>query len=126
MKLAHWLILLASIVLFCGALLHLIGFRFVIPVIAKTGIDPRLLGAVKCVWLVFTVQLVILSPAFVWISRLPGARALLLYLALIPLIDGILMYYFVGRFIGSNIVAVGTVLLLVGGWLLPHTNTSES
>lgn len=125
MKLAHWLILLASIVLFCGALLHLIGFRFVIPVIAKTGIDPRLLGAVKCVWLVFTVQLVILSPAFVWISRRPGARALLLYLALIPLIDAILMYYFVGRFIGSNIVAVGAVLLLIGGWLLPRAGTSE-
>ena len=126
MKLARWLILLGSVVLFCGGLLHLIGYKFVIPLIANTGVDAKVVGAVKCVWLVFSVQLLILSPAFVWISRRPGARPLLLFLALIPLIDGILMYYFVGSFIGSNMVAAGTVLLLVGAWLLPHVNTLES
>jgi hypothetical protein len=125
-KLARWLILLASVVLFCGALLHLVGYRFVVPLIANTRIDPKVLGAVKCVWLVFSVEMLILSPAFVWISRRPAGRDLLLYLALIPLIDGILMYYFVGPFIGSNIVAVGTVLLLVGAWLLPRGNTSAA
>jgi hypothetical protein len=123
-KLARWLILLGSVVLFCGALLHLVGYRFLVPVVANTGIDPKVLGALKCVWLVFSVQILILSPALVWISRRPGGRSVLLYLALMPLIDGILMYYFVGSFIGSNIVAVGTVLLLVGGWLLPHDNIS--
>jgi hypothetical protein len=124
-KLARWLILLGSVVLFCGALLHLIGFKFVVPAIANTGMDAKLVGALKCVWLVFSVELLVLSPALVWISRRPGGRGLLFYLALIPLIDGVLMYYFVGSFIGSNIVAAGTVLLLVGGWLLPHAAISE-
>ena len=50
----------------------------------------------------------ILSPAFVWISRRPGARSRLVNLALIRLSDGILTYYFLlfaGAFIGSNKVA---------------------
>ena len=111
--------------LFAAGLLHIIGgYSYLFPALVKAGVDARLLGAVKCVWLVFTVELVILTPAFVWISGRPGARSLLLYLALIPVIDAVLMYYFVGRFIGSNMVAVGSVLLLIGGWLLPRNQTT--
>ena len=117
----RWLILIGSTVLFCAGLLHVIGYFFGLgPALAKSGVDPRVLGAVKCVWFVFTVELVILSPAFAWASRLAGTRLLLLFLALIPVIDGILMYYFVGAFIGSNMVAAGSVLLLIGAWLLPR------
>jgi len=121
----RWLVLLGSLVLFAAALLHIIGgYFYLIPALVKAGVDPRLLGAVKCVWLVFTVELVVLTPAFVWISRRAGGRSLLLYLALIPVIDGILMYYFVGPFIGSNMVAGGTLLLLIGAWLLPRESTA--
>lgn len=124
MSLARWLVLIASIVLFAAGLLHVIGYLYGLgPALVKSGIDPRVLGAVKCVWFVFTVELVILSPAFVWISRLPGMRLLLLFLALIPVIDAILMYYFVGAFIGSNMVAAGSVLLVIGAWLLPAAET---
>jgi hypothetical protein len=122
---ARWLILLASIILFCAGLMHIVGYTFLLPVITKAGLDPRVLGAVKSVWLVFSVELLILSPAFFWISRRSGSRSLLLYLALIPLIDAGLMYYFVGRFIGANLVAAGAVLLLIGAWLLPRRSASE-
>jgi hypothetical protein len=120
-SLARWLTLIASIVLFAAGLLHVIGYLYGLgPALAKSGLDPRVVSAVKCVWFVFTVELVILSPALVWISRLSGTRALLLFLALIPVIDGILMYYFVGAFIGSNMVAAGSVLLVIGAWMLPR------
>jgi peptidoglycan/LPS O-acetylase OafA/YrhL len=74
---------------------------------------------VKATWLAFSVQFWFLSPALVWISRRPAARSLLLYLALIPLIDAALMYYYVGPFIGAYIVSAGAILLLIGAWLLP-------
>ena len=121
MTLPRWLILLGSLVLFAAGLLHIIGgYFYLIPALVKAGVDPRLVATVKCVWLVFTVELVILTPAFVWLSRRTGTRSLVFYLALIPVIDAILMYYFVGAFIGSNMVAGGSVLLLVGAWLLPR------
>ena len=120
MTLPRWLILLASIILFGGGLLHLIGYKFLIPALVNAGVDPKLLGAVKATWLAFSVHFWFLSPALVWISRRPAARSLLLYLALIPLIDAALMYYYVGPFIGAYIVSAGAILLLIGAWLLPR------
>jgi hypothetical protein len=124
MTLPRWLILLACITLFCGGLLHLIGYKFLIPVLMNAGIGGPILGAVKAVWFAFSVQFVILSPALVWISRRPAARPLLLFLSLIPVIDGILMHHFVGLFIGTYIVAAGSLLLVIGAWLLPHAEAT--
>ena len=57
MSLARWLVLIASIVLFAAGLLHVIGYLYGLgPALVKSGIDPRVLGAVKCVWFVFTVE----------------------------------------------------------------------
>ena len=127
MTLPRWLILLASIILFCGGLLHLIGgYKFMMPALVNAGVDPTLVGAVKAVWLAFSVQFWFLSPAIVWISRRPAARSLLLYLALIPVIDAALMYYYVGPFIGAYIVSVGAILLLLGAWLVPRGEARTS
>ena len=126
MTLPRWLVLLASIVLFCAGLLHIVGYSYLMPLLVKAGVEPRVLGAVKAVWFVFSVELVILAPAFVWINRRPGARSLLLFLTLIPLIDAGLMYHFVGLFIGTYMVAAGALLLLVGAWLLPRSDSRVS
>ena len=77
MTLPRWLILLASIILFGGGLLHLIGYKFLIPALVNAGVDPKLLGAVKATWLAFSVQFWFLSPALVWISRRPAALSLI-------------------------------------------------
>ena len=85
MKLARLLILLGSIVMFAGALLHILGgLKGVFPVLLKAGVDPRIAGAIKCVWLVVSAHGLLLAPALVWISRRQGTRSLLRYLALIP------------------------------------------
>jgi hypothetical protein len=122
---ARWLILLGCIVLFCAGLMHLIGYSFLIPVLVKAGVDPGILGAVKAVWFVFTVELVILTPAVVWLSWRPGTRSLLLFLALIPVADAILMYHYVGPFIGAHLVAGGSLLWLLGAWLLPRAKAQS-
>jgi hypothetical protein len=121
MKLGRLFILLGSIVMFVGALLHIVGGSLgVFPVLAKAGVDPRVAGAVKCVWLVVSAHGVLLAPALVWISRRPGTRSLLRYLALIPIVDAVLMFGFVGFFAGLYIVSVSAILLLAGAWLMPR------
>ena len=123
MKLARLLILLGSIVMFAGALLHIVGGSLgVFPVLAKTGMDARVAGAIKCVWLVVSAHGLLLAPALVWISRRPDTRSLLRYLVLIPVVDALLMYCFVGFFAGFYIVATSALLLLAGAWLMPQTN----
>jgi hypothetical protein len=121
MKLARLFILLGSIVMFVGALLHILGGSLgVFPVLVKAGVDPRVVGAVKCVWLVVSAHGVLLAPALVWISRRPGTRSLLRYLALIPIVDAVLMFRFVGLFAGFYIVSASALLLLAGAWLVPR------
>jgi len=121
MTLARWLILLGSIIMFVGALLHIVGGSLgVFPVLVKAGVGPLVVGAVKCVWLDFSAHGVLLAPALVWISSRQGTRSLLFYLALIPLVDAILMYHFVGFFIGFYIVSASAFLLLAGAWLMPR------
>jgi len=121
MKLARLFIILGSIVMFVGALLHILGGSLgVFPVLVKAGVDPRVVGAVKCVWLVVSAHGVLLAPALVWISRRPGTRSLLRYLALIPIVDAVLMFRFVGLFAGFYIVSASALLLLAGAWLVPR------
>ena len=123
MTLARWLIALGSTLMFVGALLHILGGSLgVFPVLLKAGIDARVAGAIKCVWLVVSAHGVLLAPALVWISR-QGMRSLLLYLALIPVVDAVLMYSFVGFFSGLYIVSTSALLLVAGGWLLPRSET---
>ena len=121
LSLARWLILLASI-LFAAGLMHVIGYSFLLSALVKSGVESPIIGAVKAVLFVLTVELVVLGPAFVWISLCSGARPLLLYLALIPVIDDVLMYHFVKLFIGNYLVAGGALLLLAGAWILPHAD----
>jgi hypothetical protein len=121
MTIARWLILLGSICMFVGALLHILGGSVgVFPALAKSGLDPRVAGAIKCVWLVVSAHGLLLAPAFVWISRRPGTRALLRYLALIPVVDAVLMFRFVGFFAGFYIVSACALLLVAGTWLMPR------
>jgi hypothetical protein len=125
MKLARLLILLGSIVMFVGALLHIVGGSMgVFPVLQKAAIEPRIASAIKCVWLVVSAHGVLLAPALVWISRLPRMRSLLRYLALIPLVDASLMLYFVGPFVGFYLVAASALLLLAGAWLMPSDQSA--
>lgn len=125
MTLARWLILLGSIIMFVGALLHVVGGSLgVFPALAKAGLDPRVAGAIKCVWLVVSAHGVLLAPALVWISRRPGTSSLLRYLSLVPVVDAVLMYSFVGFFSGFYIVSTSALLLLAGAWLLPRNQSA--
>ena len=120
MKLARLLVLLSAIALFLGGIAHTFGYTRISTILAGSTLSPKIADALRCVWLVFTAEAVLLAPALVWISRRPGTRSLLLYLALIPVVDAVLMYHFVGFFIGFYIVSASALLLLAGAWQLPR------
>lgn len=120
MSLARWLILLGAIVLFCAAITHMIGYKFFIPALAQYNLPTHYVSAIRAIWVVFSLHMALLSIAIVLLSRLPGSRGLVMFLSLIPTIDSLVMYHFVGLFVGTYMVASAAVLLLVGSWLMPR------
>ena len=122
MKIARMLILLSAIVTFLAGLTHTVGYKFVIPMLINSDLQPKITEALKAVWLIYSIHLVLLSVAIVWLSRLPGTRSLLLFLALFPITDATLMLRFVGPFIGLYMVTTAALLLLAGAWLLPRSS----
>lgn len=120
MSLARWLILLGAIVLFLGSIAHMVGYTFFIPVLIQNNLSTKYVNAIRAVWLVFSLHMILLSIGIVWLSRISGSRRLVLFFALIPTIDAIVMFHFVGLFLGFYMVAVAAVLLLAGAWLMPR------
>jgi hypothetical protein len=120
LKHARWLVLIGALLLLLGALLHSYGYKFVAPAMAATNSPPALLAAFKTLWLAFSIQAALLCAVIIWASRLPQGRALVLLCSAIPAAISILMFWFLGAFIGSIMMGLATVFLVVGGFLLPH------
>jgi hypothetical protein len=119
LKIARWLIVIGSLVLFFGAILHLYGYNFIMPRVAATNPGPEILNVFKALWWSFAVPGIVLCPLIIWVSRLPSGRGLVLLCTVIPAATGILLFCFLGWFIGSILFAVATVLLVAGALLLP-------
>ena len=114
MKASRWLILLGAIVLVLSGFAHIIGYRLFIPALVKAGLSGILLNAVKAVWIAYSVQFWVLSIVIALLSRIAGTRALLVLLAVIPVIDAVLMYHYVGLFLGTYMVGGGALLVVMG------------
>jgi len=119
-KIARWLIVAGSAVLFLTALLHGSGYVQVSPWVEKSAMTPFLVGGFKALWLMFSIHLLVLSAAFIVASQTPKGKRLVLLCTLIPAFDTILLFHFVGVFIGTVALAVATLLFLAGWFLLPQ------
>jgi hypothetical protein len=119
-KIARWLIVAGSLVLFLTALVHGSGYAEISRVVEKSDMKPFLIGGFKALWLMFSIHLLVLSAIFIVTSQTPKGRRLVLLCTLIPAFDTMLIFHFVGVFIGTVALAVATLLFLVGGFLLPE------
>ena len=120
MKIARWLIVAGSVVMFLTALLHGSGYVQVSRVVEKSAMKPFLVGGFKALWLMFSIHLLVLSAVFIVASQTPKGKRLVLLCTLIPAFDTILLFHFVGVFIGTIALAVATLLFLAGWFLLPQ------
>ena len=120
MKTARGLIIAASVILFATALLHGWGYPKLSAEIAGSNARPLVVSAFKALWLVFSAHLIVLSLIFVAASRIPGGKRIVLVGLLIPAFDVVLLFHFLGLFVGTIAVSLAGVLLLAGGLMLPN------
>jgi len=116
-QLSRWLIITAGFVLLATAALHATGYPSVSSAIVASGAKTFLVAAVRALWLMFSVHLVVLGIVLVLASGVPGAGRVVLACAVIPAADTALLFRFAGLFVGTCALAGVTVLLVVGGVL---------
>ena len=109
-----------------GAVLHIYGYTFAMPRMAATNTGPEMLNVFKALWWSFSVTGIGLCPVIIWASRLPGGRGIVLLCAVIPAANSVLMFCFLGVFIGSIIFSIATLFLLAGGLMLPGSTELPS
>jgi hypothetical protein len=123
MKIGRWLIVAGSVVLVLSALLHGSGYLKVTGGLAKSDAALNLVAAFRALWMMYSFHLALLGAVFYEASRTARARLLVLLGALIPASDAVLMFHFLGVFMGTVALAVATLLLLAGGFLLKEHTT---
>ena len=121
---SRWLIIGAGVLLVATAAVHAAGYPSISRIILASAVDPSLVAAVRALWLMFSVHLVILAVVVILARRVSGGRRIVLACALIPAADTALLLRFAGWFVGSFGLAAATVLLVLGGLLWPKSGSS--
>jgi hypothetical protein len=126
MKLARTLVLVASVILFVTALFHGSGYTMIARAMETSGTKPFIVAGVKGLWLAFSFHLIVLAVVVLVVSRDSGAKQVIFLCALIPATDTVLLFHFVGVFVGTVSLAITTILLIAGALLFPDGRQSGS
>ena len=122
MKNARWFTPAGSIVLFVSAIFHGSGYLPLLHRMQTVSVDARFAGLIKAMWWILSVEftglgfIALLAHRMEHGGRKHGGRIVLLCAAT-SAVTGVLLLYFMGPFPGVYLLAVVTVLLLIGGWL---------
>lgn len=121
-RIAQALAVLASVILFAGAVLHsFLGSRPVFAALDKSGGPGDIVRGLKAVWFIIAwhwavIDIVALVAAFV---RAPLRRIVLLLCGIVLAADGAGMFAALGLFIGNEMIFCSAAAFLVAAALFP-------
>lgn len=117
MKTARWLTLLGSLLLIASAIFHSTGYAPLLRRIEAGVIRSPLDGVLKALWLTFSVQLFALAVIALLVRGVGRGGLVVLLCAASTGVTALLLLRFLGPFLGFYLLAVVTLLFLLGGWL---------
>ena len=119
MKLGQWLISAGCVILIGTAIYHQAGYTSMARTIGASDAKPTLIAEMKTLWLIFSLQLIILSVLAFSASRCASARQLILLCSLMPLLDMLLCLKFMGMFPGIILLTIVCLFFWAGAYFLP-------
>jgi large-conductance mechanosensitive channel len=125
---SRFLLAFAALVLAVGALMHASAFHKIVTSIANSNLEPFAANSLKILWLADSATALILAIVFGFIATRPGGatRWIIVLLSLIPAATAVLIYMFIGSFVGGHIMLAAAVAAFVGGLQSPRTHSSAS
>lgn len=116
MKNARWFTPLGSIVLFASAIFHGSGYIPLLRRMHAAGIEPPYDGLIKACWWILSVEFAGLGIIALLAHRMERAGRIVLMCAATSAVTAVLFLRFLGLFPGVYLLAIVTVLFLIGGW----------
>ena len=124
---ARFLLAFAALLLAVGAIMHASAFKKIASTVADSNLEVFAAGSLKLLWLGDSATLLLLATVFAFIAARPsaGTRWIVVILSLIPASTAILIYTFIGSFIGGHVLIVAAIAAFAGGLQYPSTNSSS-
>lgn len=124
--LARVILLLASIILATGSVIHAMAFTAAQAAADQSAMLPFFKAALKGLWLSDSGSSLALAPIFVWIATHPRAatRGLVVALGLLPLASAAAIYATMGGFFAGHLMLVIGTMTMAAGLLWSGSNES--
>lgn len=120
-NLSRWALGAAGIIMVGTAGLHAIGYRPLAQQLAASNIHEAWAAGVRGLWLIFSLHLVILGGLLMTAAVTPTgvSRKVLVIVGLLPAADTVMLFSFVGVFVGTILLSVAALLVYLGVALRP-------
>ena len=122
MKLLSRLLLAFSAVVFAfGAWIHTSAFDRISVAVAKSDLPAFFGNGFRTLWLQDSALQVAFAIIFAFVAIKPAAatRFIVVILGLMPITTAVLIYHFIGNFVGGHIFLAGGLAAVLGGLMLP-------
>jgi hypothetical protein len=125
--LPRFLLAFAALLLAVGAIMHASAFKKIASAVADSNLPAFAASSLKLLWLGDSTTLLLLAAAFAFIAARPSAatRWVIVILSLIPATTAILIYIFIGSFVGGHMLMVAAIAAFIGGVQYPSTTSSS-
>jgi hypothetical protein len=111
---AKWLIWTGCVLSVLGACAHLYGYTFTDQNFGGSNVRPDVIAAYRALFLMFAVPPFCLAPIFLLAMRMRGGKKIMLLGMLVPLASVVLLFHFLGIFVGTIIMTIATTPLAIG------------
>ena len=117
---ARLLLAFSALVFAIGAYVHTSAFNKISVAVASSDLMPFAGKSLKILWLEDSIVLVVLAIVSATIAARPATASkwIIVLLALIPGATALLVYCFIGNFIGGHILIAAGIAAILGGLLL--------
>ena len=117
---ARVLIGIAALFLALGGSMHLLAYPKAVAAVAASNLAEYFGNALKALWLMDSAGMYALALACALIAARPGAASgiVVAILGLIPAATAVLLYVFIGSFVGAHVLLLTALALFAGGALL--------
>jgi hypothetical protein len=119
--LSRILLAFSAIVFAFGAYIYTSAFGRMSDAVAKSDLPLFLGSGFKALWLQDSALQILFAIIFAAVAIRPCTpnRPIVVILGLLPITTAVLIYHFIGNFVGGHIFLAGGLAAILGGLLLP-------